>query len=160
MPGTRPPPQKDDLDARKALHDRVVLDHTPPPPPLASPRCAAFLAALLTKDKSQRLGTAGGAPAVMSHDFFDDVDWLSLRAGSLPPPLIPSTDAVHAGSIAEVGEVAQPEVQLETAHFERFRSWCVVAPNRPIRLPLSLAAAHGPPTHAVPALAGSTATRS
>lgn len=138
MPGTRPPPHKDDLDARKALHDRVVLDHSPPPPPLASPRCAQFLAALLNKDKTQRLGTAGGAHQVMSHRFFDDVDWLSLRAGSLPPPLVPSTDAVHAGSIAEVGEVEQPEVELDAAHFERFSSWCPPAappphdPNAPL----------------------------
>eukprot|EP00908_Phaeocystis_cordata_P008149 Transcript_18817.p1 GENE.Transcript_18817~~Transcript_18817.p1 ORF type:complete len:641 (-),score=239.75 Transcript_18817:135-2057(-) len=123
MPGTRPAPHKDDLDARKALHDRVVLDHTPSPPPAASEPLAHFLAALLTKDKRHRLGTAGGAHQVMAHAFFEEMDWVALRAGLLPPPIVPSTDAVHAGSIAEVGEVEQPQLELDDAHFERFSSW-------------------------------------
>ena len=41
---------------------------------------------------------------VMAHPFFCGLDWAGLRAGALPPPITPSIDAVHAGSIAEVGE--------------------------------------------------------
>ena len=40
---------------------------------------------------------------VMAHPFFGGLDWAGLRAGVLPPPITPSIDAVHAGSIAEVG---------------------------------------------------------
>ena len=123
MLGTRPPPAKDQLEARKALHDRVVLDHTPPPPAATSAPLRSFLVALLVKDKARRLGSAADAPQVMAHPFFDGLDWAGLRAGALPPPITPSIDAVHAGSIAEVGEVEQPKLQLDDAHFERFRCW-------------------------------------
>ena len=123
MLGARPPPAKSQLDARKALHDRVVLEHTPPPPAAASAHLVCFLAELLTKDKAHRLGTTGDAPQVMSHSFFGGFDWAGLRSGMLPPPITPSTDAVHAGSIAEVGEVEQPQLDLEDAHFERFSCW-------------------------------------
>ena len=63
-PNPTPNPNPNPNQARKALHDRVVLDHTPPPPAAASAPLRSFLAALLIKDKARRLGTAADAPQV------------------------------------------------------------------------------------------------
>ena len=83
----------------------------------------SLLEALLEKQKQERIGCGlGGAQEVMSHSFLHDIDWVALRAGSLKAPLVPAT-TVNLDSIGEVGEVAQPKLKLEKAHFGKFERW-------------------------------------
>uniref|UniRef100_A0A7S3V007 Protein kinase domain-containing protein n=1 Tax=Aplanochytrium stocchinoi TaxID=215587 RepID=A0A7S3V007_9STRA len=54
----------------------------------------SFLQGLLTKNPEQRLGgvSPDGADAVLSHPFFDDIDWDELAGKRIAPPFVPPND--------------------------------------------------------------------
>lgn len=57
-------------------------------PSFFSPRSASFASALLERDPRRRLGVQGLRSA-MSHEFFRDVDWSSLRFRRVEAPIRP-----------------------------------------------------------------------
>ena len=43
--------------------------------------------------------------------------------GRRAAPLVPSLDAVNAGTIDEVGDMERPKLKLDQAHFRAFAGW-------------------------------------
>ena len=50
-------------------------------------------------------------------------DRKSVRARTTEAPLVPSLDAVNAGTIDEVGVLERPKLKLDQAHFRAFAGW-------------------------------------
>ena len=115
---------------RHDLHDKLVLTHHPSPPEQLGDEGRSFLTSLLDKERATRLGTRD-ASEVSGHTFFAGFDWRALRAGSLPPPLVPSTDTINAGSVAASGggfdedalDGEHKGVSLTEAHRALFAGW-------------------------------------
>ena len=114
---------------KNAKQDVLILTKNPRPPDELGDDGAAFHNELLEKERHLRLG-ANGADEVIGHVWFATLDWPALRAGTLKPPLVPSAEEIHAGSIAQSGGVEDAvldgdnkDVQLTDAHRERFAEW-------------------------------------
>ena len=62
----------------------------------------------------------------MSHAFFGNFPWSSLRDGEASPPLVPDADVINAGSIEDAGganEAALDGGKPSAAHTKLFRDW-------------------------------------
>ena len=82
-------------------------------------------AAVATGEGAGAAGAVGtGAAEVLAHPFIAaHVDVDAVRARTAEAPLVPSLDAVNAGTIAEVGDMEKPKLKLDQAHFRAFAGW-------------------------------------
>ena len=139
--GADPPPPPAERDARKALQDRLVLEHEPPTPAagVLSADAVDFWRRLQSKDPAARLGARGGAAELMDHPFFTRAEpptcWESMRAGSAAAPMRDEIDVgvINASSIAALGEAAAPAADgaaLGDEHHKLFAAWEYVDERR------------------------------
>jgi serum/glucocorticoid-regulated kinase 2 len=56
-----------------------------------SPECKSIIKKLLHKDPIKRLGSEADSLEVLSHEWFEDLDWSSMMEKKLPSPYVPST---------------------------------------------------------------------
>jgi hypothetical protein len=99
-------------------------------PEHCSELCHDLLFRLLDK-KPTRLG-ARGALEVCTHPFFASFDWAALRAGTLPPPLLPSSDAINAGDIRQAGGINDADGDCTVArHRDSSHSISLVRTRKP-----------------------------
>jgi hypothetical protein len=57
--------------------------------PNISENACDFVAKLLVKDPTQRLGSRTNSQDIKSHPFYDKIDWEQLENGEIKPPLQP-----------------------------------------------------------------------
>ena len=61
-----------------------------------SSEARSILTSLLNRDQNKRLGNGStDAADIMSHPFFRDVDWQSLRERKVPAPYKPVVQSAH-----------------------------------------------------------------
>mmetsp|Transcript_56088 Transcript_56088/g.167865 ORF Transcript_56088/g.167865 Transcript_56088/m.167865 type:complete len:1027 (-) Transcript_56088:226-3306(-) len=107
-------------------------------PSFFSPQSASFASVLLERDPHRRLGVQGLRSA-MSHEFFRDIDWSSLRFRRIEAPIRPcegwsapgngsqqnsATNSVNLNNAAIPGsssvqnQISQNELDVATANFD------------------------------------------
>lgn len=82
----------------KIKHSRVVFPDRRQYKISYSDEIVNLIAALLKKDKSQRLGAQNDAAEILAHPWFADLDIVALERFELPAPIIPN----EAGRASEV----------------------------------------------------------
>eukprot|EP01029_Cantina_marsupialis_P011537 TRINITY_DN2568_c0_g1_i1.p1 TRINITY_DN2568_c0_g1~~TRINITY_DN2568_c0_g1_i1.p1 ORF type:complete len:498 (+),score=131.48 TRINITY_DN2568_c0_g1_i1:95-1588(+) len=101
------------LTARLAFPDRIPI----------SPEAKDFIAGLLARDPSKRLGT-NGIQQVMDHPFFKDIEWDALNRLEMTPPFKPKvmsdTDISNFDEIFTNEPAALSSTTPSEMHFEEF----------------------------------------
>lgn len=89
-----------------------ILDRSVEFPDFVDPVAKDLIRKLLTKDKTQRLGSGrGGASDVMGHEWFETVNWAALESGR-----VPATDLPRLSSPFDARYFARyPEVEYESS---------------------------------------------
>lgn len=84
----------------KILHQPLRFRHA------CSPSARSILEALLSKPKYTRLGYAGDAAEVMSHEFFNSINWSLLEQKRLKPPTSAIAAVVAAAAAAVTARIS------------------------------------------------------
>jgi hypothetical protein len=97
------------------------------------PKSISFCQALLTKDRTVRLGSgSSGASDVMKHEFFDDINWDDVISGEMQPPTQPRRD-LNMATQDEIGTFSDAKVakkiDLKDEDFAVFSQWDYVRPE-------------------------------
>ena len=86
---------------------------------------------LLVKDGKARLG-AHGAGEVMSHAFFDEIEWSDMEREAVRPPFIPRKDVTTQSQVStgrfHIGRDIE-KVELSRADYGYFDKWDFVRPQ-------------------------------
>ncbi|OQR84502.1 RAC family serine/threonine-protein kinase [Achlya hypogyna] len=70
--------------------------------PEFSDSAVSLIRGLLTRDPTQRLGSGPrGADEVLTHPFFDSIDWAELLAKRIPPPFNPGVGRLDTHFVAQ-----------------------------------------------------------
>ena len=100
-------------------------------PEIFDPVSTDLINKLLVKDGQSRLG-AHGAGEVMSHPYFDDIDWNDMENEVIRPPFIPRKD-LNAKSQIDIGNFDMSadveRLELSRADFDFFDKWDFVRPQ-------------------------------
>ena len=68
------------------MYKRIVTQEVKfPENPKISPECKNFIASLLRKDPSKRLGSQADVLELMDHEFFKGLNWFQLYAKEIEP---------------------------------------------------------------------------
>jgi hypothetical protein len=73
-----------------------------------APALESLISGLLTRNVSERLGSTGGARAVMAHQVFHGLEWELLRDEKLPAPFLPDPNLVYAKDVVPPLTEAEP----------------------------------------------------
>jgi len=71
------------------IYDGILADNPVYPPTLVPADAKDLLQKLLSKRPRERLGYHKGAEEIMSHEFFETVDWGAVYRKEVVPPFIP-----------------------------------------------------------------------
>ena len=118
-----------DLTKEQAI-DVAVKEHEPHfAPELFSESAIDLISKLLCKNGKTRLG-ANGPEEVMSHPFFDDVNWEEYEDDSIKPPCLPRKDLNYATQteIGGFGEEKSGE-PIPLSERETYSHWSYTRPG-------------------------------
>ncbi|XP_028415245.1 beta-adrenergic receptor kinase 2-like [Dendronephthya gigantea] len=92
--------------------DRLTLTMDVDYPDSFSSNMKNLLRGLLQRDVFRRLGCmARGAEEVKDHDFFKNIDWLTVELLKLKPPLVPPRGEVNAADAFDIGSFDEDDVK-------------------------------------------------
>jgi serine/threonine protein kinase len=120
---------KTDLEIRI---DAAVLEMEPDfSDPRFDPLSISFCQALLSKERTARLGY-NGAEEVMQHPFFNDINWDDIISDEFPPPTQPRRD-LNMATQDEIGMFSDAKlakkIELKDEDFALFNKWDYVRPD-------------------------------